>query len=58
MSARKKIILNAIWQYLNQPLFTVYPDSIWRFNIFWYHYKVQFLERCLLSGNTSESQHY
>lgn len=58
MSPKKRIIVAAIWEYLNQPLCTPYPQSIWHINLFWYYYKVKFLERCLLITNTSESQHY
>ncbi len=58
MSARKKLLMNAMWQYLNQPLFTGYPQSIWQFSLYWYYYQVEFLEKCLLISSKSENQHH
>jgi len=58
MSVKMRIILDAIWCYLNQPLFTDYPQSIWQISIFWYYYQVQFLEKCLLQSSQSENQHH
>ena len=58
MSPKIKIILFAMWKYLNQPLFASYPKAMWKIRIFWYCYQVDFLERCLSQNNTSKSRKY
>ena len=56
MNSKIRIISLAIWQYLNQPLFSSYPKAMWKVRIFWYYYQVDFLERCLLKRSTSKSK--
>jgi hypothetical protein len=47
----------AIWQYLNQPLFDPVSTSVWQPNRFWSLYKIHLLENCLRKDSGSES-HY
>lgn len=47
----------AIWQYLNQPIERGDTHSVWQISRFWYLYKIQFLETCLVKDINSQ-RHY
>lgn len=36
----------AVWQYLNQPLFSEPQIAVWKPRRFWYSYKIEHLEQC------------
>jgi hypothetical protein len=49
---------NAVWLYLNQPLFYAQTPALWRPNQFWYAYRIRLLEACWLkSVSQSHSNH-
>lgn len=50
-------ISHALWQYLNQPLFSAHIETAWKPSRFWYLYKIEFLEACWARDIGSES-HY
>jgi hypothetical protein len=54
---KSKQIWYAIWQYLNQPLFNPWCQSVWEPKRFWYLYKIQFLETCWRKDSSSESRY-
>jgi len=45
-----------MWQYLNQPLFHLAYPLILNPRRYWYHYRVELLERCLMQSCESQEQ--
>ena len=47
----------AIWTYLNQPLCDPNKPMVWEMRRFWYSYKIQLLEKCVLKDGTSQTNY-
>lgn len=45
-----------LWKYLNQPLFNDFYPLILNPRRYWYHYRVELLERCFTRSCESQGQ--